>query len=231
MSSSRSRSGARGAALVANLLFLTVVAATRLHAQDTVRGVFRETISHVASVAGWKDLRTDDDVVREIRVYQGFGIAIPNSVFRLWEGADGRAHAQMGYFWAPPNSGAGEDGGDYDREVRALMDTAYACTDFRRSAEENVCLSRGGLTESEDASLAAALWALGLQELRTPSRASLGLDGWTVVVEYRSRREYRSVSVWQPSASSEDAAVRLVARVGALVAEAAERVRVRAVGR
>ncbi len=212
------------------LLCLTTVAATPIWAQDAVSGVFRETISQVASLAGWKDLRTDGEARREIRVYQGFGIAIPHSVVRLWEGQDGRPHVQTSYFWSPPPKGLAADEPDLEREFRTLLDTAFACTDLRRSEEQNLCVARESLTATEVEQLSSALWSLELDALRKPNNTSMGFDGWTVVVEYRRGREYRSASVWQPSEKSDDAVVRLVARVGELVSEAAERGRVRSLG-
>lgn len=202
-----------------------------LRAQDALSDVFRESISHVAAVAGWSDLRDDRQVVREIRVYQGFGIGIPNWFARVWQDEGGQSHVHLGHFWTPLTSGLPRDGRDYEREFRTHMDTAFACTQFRRSADMHVCTPRRRLGRNEVARLSTALWALELDSLRKPINEPLGLDGWTVVVEYRSASGYRSASAWGPGTESPDAGVRLIAQIAALVSEAAERVRGRAVRR
>ncbi len=156
---------------------------------------------------------------------------IPYEVVRLWEDARG-VHGRFGVFWHEENSGrrysstdderrARDDQTERNDRLRVHIDTAYDCRAVAQSRTMNVCW----LAERPDRvgwarRLLARLDSLGVDSIPSPLRPKSGVDGWSVVVEFRSAAGYRAYHYWMPDSASTDAGERAAARVSAAVAEA-----------
>jgi hypothetical protein len=191
---------------------------------DAIGWPFRETIDSVAATAGIASLRDrplPPSVRREIRAYVGFGLVWPQHAVRLWEDADG-AHGWFGLWWEGPRLDyeiAGGTEADYVEArqeqlawVRQMRDFAakHGCRKLRTRPDYETCtLPPRGVRWAE---VLARLDSLGVARL-PQQRDRLGIDGVTLVVEYRDAAGFRAYSYSCPRADAEDTHERMAAAI------------------
>ncbi len=192
---------------------------------DSIGPVFRGVIDSVAAVAGYGSLRDgglSSGTRREVRVYIGFGLGYPQEAARLWE--DSRsAHGWLGLWWPGTRldytvpDGTAEDYAEARKErsewVALVRESAKksGCREFHRQPGYEMCTFPAERVDW--AAVLRNLDSLGITRLPQQRADLLGLDGVTLVVEYRDAAGYRAYYYWTPRVDAEDANERAAARI------------------
>lgn len=190
---------------------------------DSIGTVFRDAIVKVAEAGRMARLDSANlpgGVNREVRVYTGFGIGIPHEVVRLWQDSSG-THGVFGVFWRAtlPEGLDSATVQQFERTMRAFVDSSYQCRDILRSATTNVCWLPPRRSVEDWSEVMSQLDRFGVDTIPMPTNRRIGRDGCTVLIEVRTRLRYRAYSYWLPSATAVDpgerAAAGIVEAVGA----------------
>ena len=199
----------------ASILSLCAGLATPVaHAPTDSIAAYRGTLVDIAKASDLPRLDSGSfspTVRREIRIYTGFGIFTPEDVVRVWED-NGGAHGRFGLFW--------RHGSEYEPDLRALVDTAYDCRAIMRSRRMNVCWLDSRPSTEDWARLITALDRLRVDSIPSPVRPKMGFDGWSIIVEVRSRAGYRAYHYWSPDSTSTDTGERAAARIAEVMRSA-----------
>jgi hypothetical protein len=207
----------------------------RAQTADIIASYFRDVMADVATAG--RLVRLDSNALgnavrRAIRIYTGFGMGSPNRMVRLWEDERG-VHGRFAVFWrtglprtalSPDEERARrEELRERDARLRSWIDSVYGCRAPTQSRTINVCW----LDERPDRviwkDVLARLDSIGIESIRSPAEPKIGFDGWTIVVEVRSRAGYHSYSFWVPDPTSTDPGERAAASVATVVQDAFSR--------
>lgn len=185
--------------LVTGIVTATIPAGTagaQERAADTTNAVpeFAFVIDPAATAAGLRLLRADalPPGEREVRVWAGFGIGIPHSLFRL-RASGGAVQGALVLWWRhesewPPDAAS--------ETMHAYVTRVFACGPIRRHDGVDAC-EPGRIEPRPDwRALLAQLDSLGISTLETPPADPniVSLDGYHMVVEVRDGAAYRTAS-------------------------------------
>jgi hypothetical protein len=224
------RGCARRAAAVV-LLGASVSADASAQATESSRSHFRDLLAEVAEAGRLPRLDSTtlaDGVRREIRIYTGFGLAIPDHVVRLWEDDRG-VRGTLGVFWriGYPRWVRPEDDraqfADFrksDVRVRARIDSVYGCKNRTTSSRTlRVCWIDERPDRESWRDVLAKLDHLNVESIQMPVEPKTGFDGWMMIVEVRTRVGYRMYRFWNPDSTSTQPGKRAAARMAAVVGD------------
>jgi hypothetical protein len=107
-----------------------------------------------------------------------------------------------------------------DKETSKDIQKTYRCTSPRRAADMQLCWLPEPRRPNAWADLLADLDDLGVDTVPSPTKRRAGFDGWSVVVEVRTRDRYRAYWYWMPDSSAADAGERAAARIGDRISKA-----------
>lgn len=192
---------------------------------DSIDPVFRAVIDSVSAVAGYGSLRDGKlppGTLREVRTYIGFGLGFPQQATRLWEDSNG-ARGWLGLWWPGTRLDYTIPGGteaDYADARQEQADwtalvrdgaTKRGCVQFHTRPDYETCtLPSHGV---DWAATLGRLDSLGIATLPQQRSDLLGLDGVTLLVEYRDRHGYRAYYYWTPRAEARDPNERAAAKI------------------
>jgi len=164
---------------------------------------FAEDIDAAAAAAGLRPLRAErvPRGRRELRVWVGFGLGIPMSLYRIR--ADGQTVAgELVLWWDHSGEWPPEDNPE---GMHAWVARAFACGAIGRRGDAEACRPRTLLPAPDWRALLAELDSLGIATLRTrPTRGTPLLvpnDGFGVVIEVRDGARYRTAYFHNPHSS------------------------------
>jgi hypothetical protein len=216
-------------ALAITALLIPVAARAQLDTSldaDSIDPVFRAVIDSVSAVAGYGSLRDGKlppGVRREVRTYIGFGLGFPQQATRLWEDSN-RAHGWLGLWWPGTRLDFTIPGGTEADYADARQEQANWTALVRDGATKRGCVELHARPDYETCTLPsrAVDWtttlgrldSLGIATLPQQQRGDLlGLDGVTLLVEYRDGHGYRAYYYWTPRAEAQDPNERAAARI------------------
>jgi hypothetical protein len=219
---------------LAAVFFLTPLACRAQAAgsppRDSTDRVFRDVIDSVASTAALASLRDaalPPGVRREVRAYVGFGLMSVQQILRIRDEEDG-VSGWLGLWWPGERlpyqiPDATEAQYAAARQARAAQVARLreriadlGCTEFHARTDYETCtLPTPGIAW---ASVLARLDDLGVARLpQQPEQ--YGLDGVTLVIEYRDGSGYRAYSYWTPSHDVENVNERAAAAIMDLIGQ------------
>lgn len=199
---------------------------SRKRASDTIPA-YDDSVDQTAAEFGLAPLRRMPSFAaghREVRVWMGFGMAAPEEFVRI-EQRGARVTGMFAFHWrrrltaadsASDLEAEDDPGRISDRELWESLRESVGCGPRQQTRTLEYCLAEPAPTQSW-AGLLRALDRLGAADLPDESwldqPTPLGYDGWSIVVEVRDARRYRTYSYWCPSATSPHAAVRAAAAI------------------
>lgn len=203
------------------VVLLGTITPTRAHAQEAgaLSGFMRNALGDIAAAGRLPRLDSTalrNGVRREIRMYVGLGMGIPSRMVRLWQDDRGE-HGRFGLFWHTSNLPWSQD------VFRAYVDSTYDCRATTGSGVVNVCWLDGRPNRESWKNVLASLDTLGIETIQIPADPKVGLDGWMIVVEVRTRDGYRAYSFWSPDSTSKDPSERAAANMDVIVRDAFKR--------
>ena len=169
---------------------------------------FDFAIDPAAAAAGLRPLRLTrlGDHEREIRVWTGFGLAIPDELYRI-RVSNRQIHGALIYWW---DHGAEWGPSDSPESMHTYVTRAFGCGRIRRREETDACEAK--LRPKPDwRRVLVHLDSLGIRSLRSPTRNGVVADGFHIVVETRDGALYRTAYFADLSASAGGDAVRMQA--------------------
>jgi hypothetical protein len=192
---------------------------------DSIGSVFRAVVDSVAAVAGFGSLRDGElppGASREVRTYVGFGLGFPQQATRLWEDSNG-AHGWLGLWWPGTRLDYEIPGGTEKDYAEARQKQAEWTALVRDGATKRGCVELHARPDYETCALPShgvdwtatlgRLDSLGIATLPQQRSDLLGLDGVTLLVEYRDRHGYRAYYYWTPRDEAQDSNERAAAKI------------------
>jgi hypothetical protein len=208
--------------LAAILLGATTSGQGQAKPYDPGEPKFAYHVDRVTRAAGLELLRnqTSGEGRREIRLWEGFGLFAPEQLLRIV--VDSRGVRGMHLFWWSPNDPESEAAAERDTnlisngELFASLRKGYGCRRSRRRADFEMCEAM--LPQGQSWSrILEQLDSLGVATLPDQSELNpaggIGLDGFTLIVEIREGRRYRSYSYWCPVQDAPQQEVRTAAAI------------------
>jgi hypothetical protein len=156
-------------------------------------------IDPAALAAGLRPLRATPlrSGEREVRVWTGFGLGIPHTLYHL-RMSSGNVRGAIILWW-------GHDGEwrptDNPESMHAYVKRVFACGQIRRYELIDACEANLGRHRPEWRRVLARMDSLGVRTLETPSGNPVVMDGYHMVVETRDGSRYRTAYFSMPSAA------------------------------
>jgi hypothetical protein len=163
---------------------------------DTVP-MFAFAIDPAAVAAGLRPLRTTSlpPAEREVRVWTGFGIGIPHTLYQL-RTLGGTVHGAIILWWD-------HDGewrpADNPESMHAYVARVFGCGRIRRHELVDACKTALDRHRPDWRRVLAQMDSLGVGTLQTPSGNPIVMDGFHMVVETRDGSGYRTAYFSMPS--------------------------------
>ena len=207
--------------VVASLLVGEVEAQNAPRA-DTVP-MFAFAIDPAAIAAGLRPLRAmpRPPGEREVRVWTGFGLGIPYTLYRLYTLGDD-VRGDLIFWWGHDNEWRPADNPE---SMHAYVTRVFACGGIRRHESVDACKGNLDGHSPDWRRVLAEIDSLGVRTVRTPAENPRVMDGYGMVVEMRDGAGYRTAYFSMPSASGPGDTPRAVAILDVLrrIREAAAR--------
>lgn len=172
-------------------------------------GVFFQRFDRVAAAARLASLRAAPLPAgeREVRIWIGGGPGYPQHLYRITD-RGGRVRGEVVAYWpVEPDFSRGERPGETFHDLM-LHRHRGQCEGATVASGTGVCRVRFTRAPDWAATLRraeqAGLWRLP-DESQLPGGARIGLDGWSLTVELRDGREYRTYRYWSPRDSAPNA--------------------------
>jgi hypothetical protein len=174
------------------------IAAQTLPRADTVP-MFAFAIDPAAIAAGLHPLRMTSLAPgeREVRVWTGFGIGIPHTLYQL-RTLGGEIHGAMILWWDHDGEWTSADNPE---NMHAYVARVFGCGRIRRHELVDACEANLGRHRPDWRRVLAQMDSIGVGTLQTHSGNPMVMDGFHMVVETRDGTGYRTAYFSMPSAA------------------------------
>jgi hypothetical protein len=186
---------------------------THTPASDTVPE-FAFAIDPAAIAARLRPLRMASPSAgeREVRVWSGFGIAVPHTLYQL-RTSGGAIRGAVILWWRHSGEWAPADNPE---SMHEYVTRVFACGEIRRHERTDACEVDPGRHQADWGRILERIDNLGVRTLQTPAANPIVLDGHHMVVETREGTAYRTAYFAVPSPAGPGDTPRAAAILGVL---------------